>query len=30
MSVLVDQFEQIEDPYLRERKADIVQVGGGY
>src|SRR5258705_7620239 len=27
MSVLVEQFEQIEDPYLRERKADIVQVG---
>ncbi len=27
MSVLVDQFEQIEDTYLRERKADIVQVG---
>jgi phosphotransferase system enzyme I (PtsI) len=24
---LVDQFEQIEDPYLRERKADVVQVG---
>jgi phosphotransferase system enzyme I (PtsI) len=27
MSVLVDQFEQIEDSYLRERKADVVQVG---
>src|SRR5438093_2899560 len=27
MGVLVEQFEQIEDPYLRERKADIVQVG---
>ncbi len=27
LQVLVDQFEQIEDPYLRERKADIVQVG---
>jgi phosphotransferase system enzyme I (PtsI) len=27
MSVLVEQFEQIEDPYLRERKADVVQVG---
>ena len=26
MSVLVDQFDQIEDSYLRERKADIVQV----
>jgi phosphotransferase system enzyme I (PtsI) len=26
MSVLVDQFEQIEDSYLRERKADVVQV----
>ena len=26
MSVLVEQFEQIEDPYLRERKADVVQV----
>jgi phosphotransferase system enzyme I (PtsI) len=24
--VLVEQFEQIEDPYLRERKADVVQV----
>ncbi len=27
MGVLVDQFDQIEDSYLRERKADIVQVG---
>ncbi|MDE2358434.1 MAG: phosphoenolpyruvate--protein phosphotransferase [Betaproteobacteria bacterium] len=27
MGVLVDQFEQIDDPYLRERKADVVQVG---
>jgi phosphotransferase system enzyme I (PtsI) len=27
LGVLVEQFEQIEDPYLRERKADIVQVG---
>jgi phosphoenolpyruvate-protein phosphotransferase (PTS system enzyme I) len=27
MGVLVDQFDQIEDPYLRERKADVVQVG---
>jgi phosphoenolpyruvate-protein phosphotransferase (PTS system enzyme I) len=27
MGVLVDQFEQIEDSYLRERKADVVQVG---
>ena len=27
MGVLVEQFEQIEDAYLRERKADIVQVG---
>lgn len=26
MNVLVEQFEQIEDPYLRERKADVVQV----
>jgi phosphotransferase system enzyme I (PtsI) len=26
MSVLVDQFEQIEDEYLRERKADVVQI----
>jgi phosphotransferase system enzyme I (PtsI) len=27
LGVLVEQFEQIEDSYLRERKADIVQVG---
>jgi phosphoenolpyruvate-protein phosphotransferase (PTS system enzyme I) len=27
MNVLVEQFEQIEDSYLRERKADVVQVG---
>jgi phosphotransferase system enzyme I (PtsI) len=27
MNVLVEQFDQIEDPYLRERKADVVQVG---
>jgi phosphotransferase system enzyme I (PtsI) len=27
LQVLVDQFEQIEDEYLRERKSDIVQVG---
>ncbi len=27
MSVLVEQFDQIEDAYLRERKGDIVQVG---
>jgi phosphotransferase system enzyme I (PtsI) len=27
LQVLVDQFEQIEDSYLRERKSDIVQVG---
>ncbi|MCC7328310.1 MAG: phosphoenolpyruvate--protein phosphotransferase [Burkholderiales bacterium] len=27
LAVLVEQFEQIEDPYLRERKSDIVQVG---
>ena len=27
LAELVDQFEQIEDPYLRERKADVVQVG---
>ena len=27
MGVLVEQFEQIEDPYLRERKNDVVQVG---
>src|SRR4030095_12045999 len=26
-NVLVDQFEQIEDSYLRERKSDVVQVG---
>ncbi len=26
MAALVEQFEQIEDPYLRERKADVVQV----
>ncbi|MCL2875107.1 MAG: phosphoenolpyruvate--protein phosphotransferase [Betaproteobacteria bacterium] len=26
MESVVDQFRQIEDPYLRERKADIVQV----
>ncbi|NDP43490.1 MAG: phosphoenolpyruvate--protein phosphotransferase [Aromatoleum sp.] len=26
MNVLVDQFDQIEDAYLRERKADVVQV----
>ena len=26
LEVLVDQFEQIEDPYLRERKSDVVQV----
>ena len=26
MTVLVEQFEEIEDPYLRERKADVVQV----
>ena len=26
MNVLVDQFEEIEDAYLRERKADVVQV----
>jgi phosphotransferase system enzyme I (PtsI) len=26
MNILVDQFEDIEDPYLRERKADVVQV----
>jgi phosphoenolpyruvate-protein kinase (PTS system EI component) len=25
--VLVEQFEQIEDPYLRERKSDVLQVG---
>ncbi len=27
MGALVDQFEQIEDSYLRERKSDVVQVG---
>ncbi|MFI4888211.1 MAG: phosphoenolpyruvate--protein phosphotransferase [Burkholderiales bacterium] len=27
MAVLVEQFDQIEDSYLRERKADVVQVG---
>jgi phosphotransferase system enzyme I (PtsI) len=27
MGVLVEQFEQIEDTYLRERKNDVVQVG---
>ncbi len=26
MEVLVEQFDQIEDPYLRERKSDVVQV----
>jgi len=26
MGVLAEQFDQIEDPYLRERKSDIVQV----
>ena len=26
MGVLVDQFDTIEDPYLRERRADVVQV----
>ncbi len=26
MGVLVEQFDQIDDPYLRERKADVVQV----
>ena len=26
MNVLLEQFEQIEDDYLRERKADVVQV----
>jgi len=26
MNVLVGEFEEIEDPYLRERKADVVQV----
>ena len=27
MGLLVEQFDQIEDPYLRERKADVFQVG---
>src|SRR5437867_3802094 len=27
MNVLVEQFDQIEDTYLRERKNDVVQVG---
>jgi phosphotransferase system enzyme I (PtsI) len=27
MGVLVEQFEEIEDAYLRERKSDVVQVG---
>jgi len=27
LGVLVEQFDQIEDSYLRERKGDIVQVG---
>ncbi|MEO8537449.1 MAG: phosphoenolpyruvate--protein phosphotransferase [Betaproteobacteria bacterium] len=27
MAVLVEQFEQIEDSYLRERKSDVLQVG---
>jgi phosphotransferase system enzyme I (PtsI) len=26
MNVLVEQFEDIEDPYLRERRSDVVQV----
>lgn len=26
MNVVVEQFEKIEDPYLRERQADVVQV----
>src|ERR1700756_940823 len=26
LGVLVEQFEAIEDPYLRERRADVVQV----
>ncbi|MBD5800702.1 Phosphoenolpyruvate-protein phosphotransferase [Azoarcus sp. Aa7] len=26
MELVVEQFDQIEDPYLRERKADVVQV----
>src|SRR5215213_2076693 len=28
MGALVEQFDQIEDPYLRERKSDVIQVGG--
>jgi phosphotransferase system enzyme I (PtsI) len=27
MGALVDQFDQIEDSYLRERKSDVIQVG---
>ena len=27
MGVLVEQFDQIEDTYLRERKSDVIQVG---
>ena len=27
MNVLVEQFDEIEDPYLRERKADVVPGG---
>ncbi len=27
MGVLVEQFDQIEDAYLRERKSDVIQVG---
>ena len=27
LNVLVEQFDQIEDAYLRERKSDVVQVG---
>jgi phosphotransferase system enzyme I (PtsI) len=26
MGVLIEQFEEIDDPYLRERRADVVQV----
>ena len=26
LGVLIEQFDSIEDPYLRERKADVVQV----
>ena len=26
MAVLVEQFDEIEDPYLRERRSDVVQV----